>query len=109
MIGAETLPGELNALSMICPIDQGPLTSAETELTCQKCGMVFPTVDGIPILIDDENSVFARADYQSIGGYIGVNFVAEARGLRRFYHRFARALQDSYNVFPPMAGCGDGF
>jgi hypothetical protein len=43
----------------------GELEDGGGELICSGsgCGKVFPVVDGTPILINDENSVFAVADF----------------------------------------------
>src|SRR3954452_15741186 len=55
------------ATGLVCPRCRSPLLEADgaAELVCSgaACGRVFPVVDGTPILIHDENSVFAIADF----------------------------------------------
>jgi SAM-dependent methyltransferase len=55
------------ATGLVCPRCRSPLleTGGAAELACSSatCGRVFPVVDGTPILIHDENSVFAIADF----------------------------------------------
>nr|WP_294577842.1 methyltransferase domain-containing protein [uncultured Rhodopila sp.] len=86
-------------VTFVCPIDRGRLTSEAHSLTCDRCGTVFPVVRGIPILINDNNSVFQRADflssdaYQGASGYDGA--ADSSTGLRRAYRRFARRLSQA--------------
>ena len=55
------------AIGLVCPRCRSPLLEADgaSQLICSgaACGRVFPVVDGTPILIHDENSVFAIADF----------------------------------------------
>lgn len=55
------------AAGLVCPRCRSPLLEVDgvAELACSSaaCGRVFPVVDGTPILIHDENSVFAIADF----------------------------------------------
>ncbi len=48
-----------------CPVcHAAALAPAGEALRCPSCGHEFPRVDGVPILINDANSVFAIADYR---------------------------------------------
>jgi uncharacterized protein YbaR (Trm112 family) len=58
------------ASCLVCPrcrssLEEKALGGGAVELVCSGsgCGTVFPVVDGTPILINDENSVFAVADF----------------------------------------------
>lgn len=87
-----------------CPCDRkAGLKPQPAELSCMHpgCGQAFPVVGGVPILINDANSVFARADYVDGGGYEGAAYV-DSRGLqgsalRRVARRFAVFLTE-FNV-----------
>jgi len=50
-----------------CPCCRGRLVRHEGKLHCDdpNCQMQFPVVDGIPVLINDHNSLFTRADFVS--------------------------------------------
>src|SRR5688500_18176153 len=51
---------------LVCPRCRSTLLAeGKSELVCSgsACGRIFPVVDGTPILIHDENSVFAIADF----------------------------------------------
>ena len=50
---------------LCCPSCKGVFgPSGDNVLQCQLCRKAFPVVAGKPVLIDDERSVFAQADYQ---------------------------------------------
>src|SRR5688572_384056 len=55
------------AIGLVCPRCRSPLLEADgaEQLICSggDCGRIFLIVDGTPILIHDENSVFAIADF----------------------------------------------
>jgi SAM-dependent methyltransferase/uncharacterized protein YbaR (Trm112 family) len=48
-----------------CPICRSPLTARGASLECEgtTCLKKFPIVDGIPVLINEQNSVFAIEDF----------------------------------------------
>lgn len=48
------LPHMMNILT--CPSCNGELqtNALQDELCCQKCGLVFPVRDGIPVLLIDQ-------------------------------------------------------
>ncbi len=76
-----------------CPCARkGPLRVAGAGLVCQ-CGENFPVVDGVPVLINDSNSVFARSDYLGTGTPGGDSYLyAKATGLRALYRQVALGL-----------------
>lgn len=51
-----------------CPICRSPLTAGTDELCCAngECGGVFPVVQGIPILINEQHSVFRIEDFTNL-------------------------------------------
>ena len=55
------------ATGLVCPRCRSALlaSSDASHLACSgaACGRAFPVVDGTPVLINDENSVFAIADF----------------------------------------------
>ncbi|QQP88682.1 methyltransferase domain-containing protein [Skermanella sp. TT6] len=94
--------------SLVCPRCRAPLIGRETGLACTapQCGRVYPIVDGTPILIHDENSVFAVADFTARRGGEGagpetikLRGEAPARGLKAALRRAAeRAIYFSVNA-----------
>lgn len=46
-----------------CPACKGSLEICP-QLTCAACGLEFPVVDGIPILINEANSIFSIEDFK---------------------------------------------
>ncbi|MBO1073418.1 class I SAM-dependent methyltransferase [Roseomonas sp. 1311] len=80
-----------------------PLTDAGAERSCSGCGQRYPLVNGVPVLLNEANSVFRIADYVSGQGYEGASgyggSVDQTGGLRRLYRRFARSLSEA-----PMPG-----
>lgn len=57
-----------NQLSLLfpllrCPVCRGHLQYGDSLLRCSACSGEFPVVDGIPVLINDNRSVFSRADF----------------------------------------------
>lgn len=46
-----------------CPACHADLLSSHERLTCTGCGKVYPVSNEIPILINEEKSVFSIADY----------------------------------------------
>jgi SAM-dependent methyltransferase len=89
----------------ICPADQAALVDSEHGLVCARCGAVYPVVGGVPILIDDANSVFSRSDYLSEAVYEGASYGSDTdrtAGWRRAYRRFAHALSNSAVFLPHL-------
>lgn len=94
----------------VCPIDRGPLSPVDGSLRCDRCGTCFPALRGVPILLNEENSVFRIADYLEDRGYGGASAyggsVDRTSGLRRAYRSFARRLSEApvpNSGFDPMA------
>jgi SAM-dependent methyltransferase len=50
---------------LICPVCHASLTEVEDSLACSslQCGWIFPTVGGVPVLINQERSVFDVATF----------------------------------------------
>lgn len=50
---------------MVCPKCKNPLTASHNEFRCthHHCQSIFPVVDGRPIFINEENSLFRIKDY----------------------------------------------
>lgn len=48
---------------LACPRCGGDLVVSGSEAACGGCGFVFPVRNGVPVLIDDERSVFSIADF----------------------------------------------
>jgi SAM-dependent methyltransferase/uncharacterized protein YbaR (Trm112 family) len=51
-----------------CPVCLGPLDdrevrSSEPTLYCSRCDLNHPSVQGVPILLNENNSLFSRADF----------------------------------------------
>ena len=39
---------------LVCPQSKAPLKLEEDELLCEKSGLAYPIIDGIPILLIEE-------------------------------------------------------
>lgn len=64
------MPSEIRLSSAVqaalrCPICKSPLAFAGDAFTCtgSTCGAAFPIVNGAPILLDEQTSIFSIADY----------------------------------------------
>jgi SAM-dependent methyltransferase len=92
-------------VKFVCPADREALTGDDHALTCSRCHTVYPIVRGIPVLINDANSVFRRSDFLSSDPYAGASGYAGAAdpttGMLRAYRRFARRLSEA-----PVPGDG---
>jgi len=84
---------------LACPVCHAPLDRDGAEPECRSCGRRFPVVAGVPILLNEENSVFRAADYLGGEGYRGASGYAGSMdrtgGLRRLYRRFATGLSEA--------------
>ena len=89
-------PGNRFSATLVCPKDRGELFARENSLECQSCGGVFPLVRGVPILINDDNSVFAVADYVDTLGYEGASYARE-------WDRVGRARRLVRKIFKDLA------
>lgn len=85
-------------LEIWCPCCHGAaLALRDRDSVCAACSTSFPIVNGVPVLINDANSVFAVSDYQQAGSYEGANYGSDSdsvRGMRRLYRRAAHALTE---------------
>lgn len=98
---------QLNRHGYVCPIDHGRLIAAADHLVCSVCQTEFPVISGVPILINDANSVFRIADYNTPTSYGGASdyggSMDKTSGFRRAYRVFAHRLAEA-----PIYG-GDQF
>jgi SAM-dependent methyltransferase len=92
-------PGELSLPNFACPVCRAPLATVAGSLHCAGCGADFPFVHGVPVLLNEPNSVFRIADYLGGQGYEGASGYAgsadHTTGLRRAYRRFATRLSEA--------------
>ena len=65
MVNAQTDLAEAVLRRLCCPVCRAPLRSGGKCLTCAdpQCGSAFPVVDGIPVLINEANSLFRIDDF----------------------------------------------
>lgn len=82
-----------------CPVDKRPLRLEPPKLVCDMCGINFPIVNGVPVLINDANSVFRVSDYTGNVAYEGASgyggSLDQVAGWRKAYRRFARRLSEA--------------
>jgi SAM-dependent methyltransferase len=81
-----------------CPACHGaPLRPDGDRLSCPSCSRRYPVIRGTPVLINDDNSVFAVADYAGEAAYSGASY-GEATdrhtGLRARYRRAVHRLSE---------------
>jgi SAM-dependent methyltransferase len=93
------LPTQYNETrpALACPVHKLAL---DRHLSCTACGKAFPVFDGIPILINEANSVFRIADFlaqqSAYGGASDYAGTLDTRGgLRQIYRRVMHALTES--------------
>ena len=78
-----------------CPrCHEGPLADSATTLICNACGAEYPLFDGTPVLINDDNSVFAIADFSAVKSYIGASYGSAPSGslFRRAFRKVIVSL-----------------
>lgn len=79
-----------------CPVHKELLSNT---LFCPLCNKEYPSVNGIPILINDNNSVFKISDYLKQGAYDGASgyggSLDNTTGIRRLYRKAVHALGES--------------
>jgi SAM-dependent methyltransferase len=89
----------LSVEDCVCPIDKCQLVRLSGVLECRQCGTAFPIERGVPVLINEQNSVFRIPDYTSHQAYAGASGYGgsadDTRGLRRAYRAFARKLAEA--------------
>ena len=83
--------------TFVCPVHKVALGA---QLFCPSCDKHYPSVNGIPILLNESNSVFRTADYlasdhaySGASGYSGS--VDQRSGLRQLYRRAMFRLSES--------------
>jgi SAM-dependent methyltransferase len=85
-----------NDIDFECPCCHGSLLGRQDEsLVCPVCKKQYPFSAGLPILINDQNSVFAIEDYISTTSYSGDKYGREgdsASGIRKIYRRLGNKL-----------------
>lgn len=89
----------MNSLSQrfACPVHK---TALDHGFHCVLCHKAFPLAHGIPILLNDRNSVFSTDDYlESESAYVGASGYAgsldQRIGLRQLYRRAMFRLRES--------------
>lgn len=95
---------------LACPVCHLPLADGGAERSCPGCGQRYPVVHGVPVLLNEANSVFRTADYLEGQGYEGASgyggSVDRTGGLRRLYRHFAQGLSEASvpgsDAFDPM-------
>lgn len=95
----QALAKQQTPVGLVCPADRDRLDECGDTLVCRGCGTTFPVVNGIPVLINEPNSVFRLADYARGAGYEGASgyggSVDKSAGWRKAYRRFARGLSEA--------------
>lgn len=69
-------------IDLICPTCAAPLKLTAGSACCDE-GHIFPIENGLPILIDDEKSVFSQSDFQSVSDTFFVQPQTRARTVAR--------------------------
>jgi SAM-dependent methyltransferase/uncharacterized protein YbaR (Trm112 family) len=71
-------------------------TAFDASLYCPRCEREYPTINGIPVLINDENSIFLTDDYLHHAAYQGASSYAgsldKRTGLRQMYRRIVHYM-----------------
>lgn len=79
-----------------CPIHKELLTNT---LFCSMCDREYPSVNGVPILLNDNNSLFKVSDYLNQDAYDGASgyggSLDNTTGLRKLYRKVVYALGES--------------
>ena len=79
-----------------CPSCHASLLEHQNKsLVCPVCKMKYPFSAGLPILINNQNSVFSVEDYLSSNSYGGDDYGTQTErmsGLRKLYRRFGNSL-----------------
>jgi SAM-dependent methyltransferase len=82
--------------SFACPIHK---TAFIDGLFCPQCNEQYPSINGIPILINDANSIFSASDYTAQRAYEGASSYAgsldKRTGIRQLYRRAMHRLSET--------------
>ncbi len=88
---------QLITAKLACPIHKTPLTNT---FFCALCNKEYPAVRGIPILINDSNSVFKVSDYLNQCMYDGASgyggSLDNTTGLKKLYRKSVRKLGETH-------------
>jgi len=83
----------------VCPIDKHPLAPSGDKLICTSCNLQYPLIRGVPILINESESVFRISDYETQQAYHGASgyggTLDKTSGAKKAYRRFARFLSEA--------------
>jgi SAM-dependent methyltransferase len=81
---------------LCCPVCRSPLAEEGGRLACRGagCGQAFPAVDGIPVLINESNSLFSVGDFTKRA----YTTLPRVSGLRAFLGRLLPTLQRNVNT-----------
>ena len=76
-----------------CPACRGTLDVQQQQVTCTslECGLVFPVVDGIPVLLNEATSVFSIGDF--VAGH-DTTFHLKQTVVERWFDRLLGALPE---------------
>ena len=77
----------------ICPKDQSNLSKSGETLSC-SFGHQFPIVDGVPLLIDEDNSVFTIKGLSQAAAANQATYWHSGSGLRAAYRRMVGRVQN---------------
>lgn len=79
-----------------CPVCKSRLRAEEDRFQCQStaCGIVFPVVDGVPILLNEANSAFALNDFT---GHKTTTFAKQPK-VERFFSSIIPELGVNYRA-----------
>lgn len=82
--------------SWACPRCGGGLVPRSENVACADCGMQYPIINGVPILINDEASVFAREDFTNgVGNLIDWKHLAARRSSKNPLRIISRLVADA--------------
>ena len=87
---------------LVCPRCKSNVTISANTISCDnsKCGTKYPIIDGIPILINNDNSVFNTSDYKLKVSEIdqsNVGFKSKLRQLRSLLPDLSNNLSSKKN------------
>lgn len=94
----EVLNASYRGIKFWCPCCHASALREDADtLNCSSCHSLFPYGHGIPILINEKNSVFSMADYLADSPYQGASYGGasdRAVGIKSFYRKIVRSLSE---------------